>query len=137
MLGFEPNQGPSLRPALLVGMAVFAAAVLVVGMVVPDMTTNDMGRLLFTSSVGAFIAGQMFLTPQIRHHGILVNSQLVRWNKITSYTWQRNKPHELTLLLLTSLPFRATRRVAMPPIYRDKVELLLAEHVASGVQELG
>ncbi len=136
LLQVDPNQGPSLRPVLLVVMAVFAVVSLGAGAITPDIMLNDIGRFLFTSTVGAAIAAQMFVVPQLRQYGILVNSQLVRWNKITSYTWERRKPHALTLLLHTTLPSVATRRVVMPPIYHDKVEALLAEHVASNPDKL-
>jgi len=133
LLEFEPNQGPSLRSALLVVMAAVAVGSLIVGVTTPGVTMEDIAQALRTSSIGALIVAPMFFKQQIRQHGVLVDSQLVRWQKITSYAWERNKSHELTLRLYTSLPFFATRRIVMPPIYRDKVEELLAQHVAGGV----
>jgi hypothetical protein len=112
-------------------MAVLAAVSLAVSATVPDVTIDDLGRGLFSSSLGAFIAGQMFIKPELHQHGILVNSQLVRWNKINTYVWERNKRNELTLCISTLLPFFATRRIVMDSIYRDKVEALLVQHLTS------
>lgn len=135
LLSFEPDQGPSLRPLLLVVAAVLAAVSLIIAAAVPDVTIDDLGRWLFNSSIPTLIASPMFLRPQLHQHGILVNSQLVRWNKINAYGWERNKRNELTLRLDTSLPFFAVRRIIMDAIYRDKVEALLAEHVGGSVRE--
>jgi len=133
LVEFEPNQGPSLRPLLLVVSLIFTVMGLALGWLSADVNIEQSARFVFTWAIAAGVAAQVFLAPQIREHGLLVGGKLVRWTEIDQYTWERNKPHELTLQVHTSLRLCATRSISMPPIYRDKVEAVLTQHVPPGV----
>jgi hypothetical protein len=130
LVEFEPNQGPSLRPALLTVLLIFTVVGLAVNLIRADVGIETIARSVFTSAITAGVVAQVFLVPQIREQGLLVGGKLVRWKEINRYMWERNKPHELTLRVHTALPLRATRSIDMPPIYRDKVEALLAQHIS-------
>lgn len=133
LLEFEPNQGPSLWPALLVLLLIFTVAGLALSWITADINIDQIDRFVFNSAIAAGVAAQVFLAPQIREHGLLIRGDLIRRKAIDRYTWERHKPHELTLQVHTTLRLRATRTITMPPIYRDKVEALLAHHVSGGV----
>jgi hypothetical protein len=135
LVEFEPNQGPSLRPVLLAVLLMFTGVGLVVGLTRADVGIDVIARSVFTSAIAAGVAAQMFLAPQIRQHGLLIHRGLIRWSTIKRYTWERNTPHALTLQVHTSLRLRATRTITMPPIYRDKVEAVLAQHVPHSVPD--
>jgi hypothetical protein len=133
----EPNQGPSLRPVLLVLLLIFSVVGLVVSLITSDVNIDMVAGAVFSSAILAGVAAQTFLAPQIRQHELLVRATLVRWKEIDRYTRERNTPHELTLQLHTTLPSRATRSITMPPIYRDKVEAVLAQYVPNSAPDKG
>lgn len=77
LVEFEPNQGPSLRPALLTVLLTFTGVGLV-SLLSADVGIETIASSVFTSAITAGVVAQMFLAPQIRQHGLLVHGALIR-----------------------------------------------------------
>jgi hypothetical protein len=125
----RPQQARFLVPVTAF-LAIFVAVVVVFDLVTGQVHFENVAKWLFFSSIIVLNAFSTLSRMQIREQGVLMGGDLLRWKKIEGYTWEEDKRNVLTLRVKTPFSLFAKRSIPIPPVYRDQVDTLLAQHTS-------
>jgi hypothetical protein len=138
---------PSTYRALLVvgGLFVFSAilqSIMFVGLArkgfsgsssLPEYYVSQI-ILYWSTAIYFFWAG--FSRLQLRESGIYYKFGLIKWEQISSYTWEGKKGNTLTVWLKQRLPLFQTRSWAIPLVHKAVIERLLDQYLSRGTRKM-
>lgn len=96
-----------------------------------SVVVSDLSALLSSCSLAIFFCSTGLSRLQLRANGICYQFQRMSWQRITSYNWERAKPHILTIRFKSRFPLiPGFWSLSIPIARKDDVEHVLSEYLA-------
>jgi hypothetical protein len=117
-------------------MAILYSAVLIyvasTGLSNSDSLANSLATLLNCWTVAIFLVSSGLSGLELRENGICYMFGLIRWERITSYAWERSKNSTLTIRFKPRFPLLpGFQSLPIPSTHRDAVDQILKTHITT------
>jgi hypothetical protein len=99
--------------------------------------TRDIPFFFFVLSMSACVVLLGACKRSIRERGIIISGQLLRWEKIQGFEWDRENPCMLVLDVKRRFPWWRSIHVPVPADKRDAVNELLQRKLSASSQSGG